>query len=340
MLFIIKSIAGIIIAHTFIEACHMNNFFPEKELADVINLNKDFILCFLVLIIAIFLLFIERWIHKINWSWFKKVSKVKKANTNRIPLSQFLKIAENQGIKLTDPNSQLLNFTYLIKQAGFDGDLHFFGREFKNHMFQQLQDKEVLKPIPKEHWEDFMIDGTSCLDTDNRGFSVSIKENNQSNNSYVMSSHKKGFTDIHLEKESALKWLKTQKFDKKNNKISEKILDVIAKYNQITADYVYNPHYPKTKTQENQNNLEIDFNKLLALKEVMLDNKLERYLKDIRQRIAIIFNHAMSLEFDENELRKKRMHGAISNREYNQEMPELHNDFLKHKEIIINYLKQ
>jgi hypothetical protein len=78
----------------------------------------------------------------------------------------------------------------------------------------------------------------------------------------------------------------------------------------------------------------------LALKEVMLDNKLERYLKDIRQRIAIIFNHAMSLEFDENELRKKRMHGAISNREYNQEMPELHNDFLKHKEIIINYLKQ
>ena len=125
-----------------------------------------------------------------------------------------------------------------------------------------------------------------------------------------------------------------------NNKIFSNILDTIAKYNQITADYVYNPHYPKTKTQENQDNLKKDFDILLALKEVMLDNKLECYLKDIRQRIFIIFNHAMSLEFDENELRKKRIHGAISNREYNQEMPELHNDFLKYKEIIINYLKQ
>ena len=117
------------------------------------------------------------------------------------------------------------------------------------------------------------------------------------------------------------------------------IKKIIAKYNQITADYVYNPHYPKAKTQENQNNLKKDFDILLALKEVMLDNKLEGYLKDVRQRIVIIFHDAMSLEFDENELRKKRRYGAISNREYNQEMPKLHDDFLKHKEIIINYLK-
>lgn len=52
----------------------------------------------------------------------------------------------------------------------------------------------------------------------------------------------------------------------------------------FTADYVYNPHYPKVKTQENQNNLKKDFDILLALKEVMLDNKLEGCLKDMRQR--------------------------------------------------------
>ena len=107
----------------------------------------------------------------------------------------------------------------------------------------------------------------------------------------------------------------------------------------FTADYVYSPHYPKAKTQENQNNLKKDFDILLALKEVMLDNKLEGCLKDIRQRIVIIFYDAMSVEFDENDLRKKRGCGAISNHEYNQEMPKLHNDFLQHKEIIMNHLK-
>ncbi len=119
----------------------------------------------------------------------------------------------------------------------------------------------------------------------------------------------------------------------------QNILDIIAKYDQITFDYVYKPHYPKAKTQENQNNLKKDFDILLALKEVMLDNKLKGYLMDIRQRIAIIFHDAMSLEFDENNLKKKRKYGAISNHEYSQEMPKLHDDFLKHKEIIINYLK-
>ena len=72
----------------------------------------------------------------------------------------------------------------------------------------------------------------------------------------------------------------------------------------------------------------------------MLDNKLEGCLKNIRKRIVIIFYDAMSVEFDENELKKKRRYGAISNHEYNQEMPKLHNDFLEHKKIIINYLKQ
>lgn len=116
------------------------------------------------------------------------------------------------------------------------------------------------------------------------------------------------------------------------------ILTIVAKYNQITADYVYNSNYPKVRTQENQNELNNDFSNLLAIKEIMLDNKLESYLKDIRQRIAIIFSFAMSVEHDENELKKKRMYGAISNHEYNQEMPELHNDFLEYKKIIINYL--
>ncbi len=51
-----------------------------------------------------------------------------------------------------------------------------------------------------------------------------------------------------------------------NNKIFSNILDTIAKYNQITADYVYNPHYPKSKTQENQDNLKKDFDILLASK--------------------------------------------------------------------------
>lgn len=121
---------------------------------------------------------------------------------------------------------------------------------------------------------------------------------------------------------------------------SNSILDVIAKYNHVMGNYVYNSSYPKDKTQQYQNDLEAEFGSLLALREVMLDKNLEQLLRDIRQRIAIILYNAMSVEHSEEELGKKRSKGAISNREYMQEMPDLHKDFLKYKDEIINYLKR
>lgn len=121
---------------------------------------------------------------------------------------------------------------------------------------------------------------------------------------------------------------------------SNSILDVIAKYNQVTGNYVYNSRYPKDKTQQYQNDLEAEFSSLLAMREVMLDKDLEQLLRDIRQIIAIILYNAMSVEHSEIELRKKRSKGAISNHEYMQEMPDLHKDFLKYKDKIIGYLRR
>ncbi len=179
-----------------------------------------FLSCFAALVLSILLFF---FIVPRCFSWVRiKIDTLKKkealqtqqpsACVERITLVEFLKIAEKSGVRFIDPNSQLPIFFRKIKQAAFDGEINFWGRPNKNHMFEELQKQEILKPIPADHWENFIIDGLTCIQ---HQALTAIKDDNSSTSSYIPATYEKGYTDIHLDKQQSIKWLKSQNgFDK------------------------------------------------------------------------------------------------------------------------------
>lgn len=125
MFFIFKSIAGIVIGRTFIEVCHMNNFYPEKELANLLNINSDVLLWSLVFVVAVLLLFIEHWIHKVKWSWLaglvnKKVLQENGFNNSKI---RFPKIAQISF----DEKANFLNLFSTREMIGTSEDMGIWG---------------------------------------------------------------------------------------------------------------------------------------------------------------------------------------------------------------------
>ena len=75
LFFIIKSIAGFIVSRSIMEVLNMNNIYPEKILANYLNINSSLAFWLLVLVLAIIVLFFEHWIPPL-------LKKIKKRNKN------------------------------------------------------------------------------------------------------------------------------------------------------------------------------------------------------------------------------------------------------------------
>lgn len=118
---------------------------------------------------------------------------------DRISVLDFYKMAEKSGFQLIGNATMALQLAREIQQAAFDGILRMWGRQHPN---------EPLKPIPSNHWEDFMLVWVSCFsfgppDGQIKNFVDSIEGiRTQSSSGNIL-----GYRDIHLDREQAAQLL-------------------------------------------------------------------------------------------------------------------------------------
>ena len=114
---------------------------------------------------------------------------------------QLRELAKSSGWDFTEDHikSQLSNFLYAIRQSGHDGGLKIYGR-VKKHKLDELTRDEVLKEIPKEHWEEYEIDRHSLIKATGNITIVT----------YIIKTGEKGYADLHFNELLCKEWLKTK----------------------------------------------------------------------------------------------------------------------------------
>jgi hypothetical protein len=131
--------------------------------------------------------------------------QVNKNGALRIPLLKLRDIAETKGWDFENmPKLNAMEFMKELRQAGLDGSLMFFGRH-KKYDVEKLNLKEPLQEIERSHWKDYSITGLIHPQPGHRDL-----EENMYVESYIMDASVKGgrFMDLHVDKPTALKWLK------------------------------------------------------------------------------------------------------------------------------------
>jgi len=136
----------------------------------------------------------------------KSINEYEFENINtRMSLIELCEEASKQGWNFTSKHSlHILDLADGLRQAGLDGAVRMWGKTI--HDFDELTRNEVLKEIPKKHWDEFSIDGTSCIRLNNVGEPIDLDSNF---NTYSHNFNKKGYVDIYLNREQALQWLRT-----------------------------------------------------------------------------------------------------------------------------------
>ncbi len=155
------------------------------------------------------------WVKELRNRWAEKQSAEfdnLASSSPRISLVDLLSEAEKQDWRFTDDGSQhIFDFVRTFRDAGSTEAVQFWGRE-KQHTDAMTRDRPLEK-ITADYWKSFRIDGisllkisltdsmTSGLATDNFQ-TVTVADGNQT--------HRRLYADIHLDRESAVRWLATE----------------------------------------------------------------------------------------------------------------------------------
>jgi len=123
----------------------------------------------------------------------------------RMPLIELCAEAQRLGLNLA--NTELLEFTKGLRQAGLDGDVKLSGRPMHSAGFETLTQGEPLHSIPHEHWKEFQINALSLLEGDTRNGQLAT--DNIHTRTYVMGANEPGgYADIQVDRGQALHWLR------------------------------------------------------------------------------------------------------------------------------------
>lgn len=125
----------------------------------------------------------------------------------RIPLLRLRDNALKHGWKFADRDSlDILDFIQGLRQAGQDGQIHFWGRPNRN-MFETLTRKELLQETPPRHFVDFTVDMYPLV-------AVDAPDPVAKDNFYAKTYHNRGtesgYADLHVARAEALRWLKKE----------------------------------------------------------------------------------------------------------------------------------
>jgi hypothetical protein len=120
---------------------------------------------------------------------------------------QLRELAKNKGWDFSESHikSPLANFIHAIKQSGHDGELKIYGRAKKDKLDELTRD-EVLKEIPKEHWEEYEIDRHSLIESIEN---ISIV-------TYIIKTGEKGYADLHFNESQCKQWLEAKEQNSKS----------------------------------------------------------------------------------------------------------------------------
>lgn len=126
-----------------------------------------------------------------------------KANlSGRIPLIQFRDFARDYFNWIYDSPTGLdgLDLPSGLRQAALDGTIRFWGRPNRN-MFTSLTRAEPLNEIPATHWTDYDFDGVAMIIATDNFTTITRNLRNMRN------ANEGGFVDLHLDGETAARWL-------------------------------------------------------------------------------------------------------------------------------------
>lgn len=161
---------------------------------------------------------IEVWIRPIARFWgsaFGSADKLQSqtkvnATPDRMPLVDFFAAAEKCGWRFREPPpSLIIKFVSILRQAGVDEVIQFWGRPAKQHIFNELIRAEPLQKIDSRHWLEYHIEWLPVVRM--RPRTTEIESLDDSLDNFETLTNKpmdgKGFHDIHVEKGAALSWL-------------------------------------------------------------------------------------------------------------------------------------
>jgi hypothetical protein len=123
-----------------------------------------------------------------------------KSSSERIPITELLKMAKDRGWSFTDQHVlQLIDLQDAIRQGGLDGHLTVWGKLNRWPRAEQLMRKEVIEKIPAYHWREFRVHLIPVLDEDNFG--------TKSWHVSPSSTAELGYIDLHVTRSEAAIWL-------------------------------------------------------------------------------------------------------------------------------------
>lgn len=142
-----------------------------------------------------------------------KVMK-EKSQINSTPVISLLQLrseALSRGWNFSRGSEQSLEFTLAISQAGLDCHIELWGRKDIDAA-EEIIRSNPLQPVHAGHWLEFAVEPVSF---------VSSTDNYYTRSYEFPSLEKKGYLDLHLNREQALKWLDTTAESSRNANFKE-----------------------------------------------------------------------------------------------------------------------
>ncbi len=126
------------------------------------------------------------------------------------PLRDLFKEAEKQGWDFTGDSHDILNFAKALRQAAFNGQLTFSGRQSSSRI-DILRRRALLEIMGSEHWRDYEIDWPPSFNIEPPdGKMAGVRADNFRSRSQKLNTAEEGYFDLHVDWDEALKWLVRQ----------------------------------------------------------------------------------------------------------------------------------
>ena len=123
--------------------------------------------------------------------------------------------ALHRGWNFSRGSEQTLEFTLTISQAALDCQVQFWGHKDIAAPKEEAR-ATPLQPVPAGHWLEFAVDPVSFVTSTDNYFTRSYE---------FPSLEKRGYLDLHVNREQALQWLDTTAIAARNADLKSQITD-------------------------------------------------------------------------------------------------------------------
>jgi len=127
-------------------------------------------------------------------------------STAKISLLQLRSEALLRGWNFTRGSEQTLEFTLTVSQAALDCQIEFWGRKDIDAEEAVIR-SGPLQPVPAGHWLEFAVEPVRFVTSTDNYFTRSYE---------FPSLEKRGYIDLHVNREQALRWLDTTAITSRN----------------------------------------------------------------------------------------------------------------------------